>query len=311
LSKSGSERGIVADFGPTEAEPDLDGRLPSFLILGAGRCGTTTLCAVLARHPCIFLATPKEPTFFCRPFNRIADPLTYVELFDAAPTGAAIGEASHAYLTHPEVPRALKAFLPDVRMIVILRNPADRAFSLYKLMRARGFERISSFERALAREERRFRSTWFAKHCSDYFWNFMYYRSGLFGEQIERYFRHFERTQFFILTLAQLQADGPSVVREIHEFLGVEPMDIDGVPRENQIAAPDRRSDAHVLSRIWGVTPDRSAILPALRRERLRLIDGWHRNLTEDIERHVREELMGRYDTDLRKLRTLTGIDLV
>ena len=77
-------------------------QLPNFFILGAGRSGTTTLHFLLRDHPEVFLPTPKEPSFFCEPFQVVRTPIKYAKLFEGAGEAKAVGESSHAYLTHPE-----------------------------------------------------------------------------------------------------------------------------------------------------------------------------------------------------------------
>src|SRR5829696_6529096 len=101
-------------------------RLPNFFILGAGRTGTTTLYNVLKHHPDVFLPTPKEPTFFSEPFQVVRTPIRYASLFEEAGGHRAVGDASHAYLSHPDAARTLRAFFPDARFVVVFRNPADR-----------------------------------------------------------------------------------------------------------------------------------------------------------------------------------------
>jgi hypothetical protein len=117
----------------------------------------------------------------------------------------------------------------DAKFIDILRNPADRAHSLYHHIRRDGYEKKATFEGALAAEEERVRSRAFKRNCPQYYYNFLYFRSGLYGEQIERYLSFFARHQFHFLTLNQLRSDArsalvaarfPSVVLE--EYYGAD-----------------------------------------------------------------------------------------
>ena len=212
---------------PTEKKKEMGfsffGQLPNFFILGAGRCGTTSLHRYLRQHPEIFMASVKEPSFFCEPFQIVANPIHYVRLFDGVQDETAIGEASHVYLTHPESGKTLKAFLPEARFVLTFRHPADRAYSLYHHMRRYGYETAGTFERALAIEEKRYHSRWFQKHCGQYFYNFLYFRSGLFGEQINRYFSLFDPKRFHILTLADLKKAPFETLKQIFTFLQVNP----------------------------------------------------------------------------------------
>ena len=104
---------------------------PNFFILGAGKSGTTSMHSYLRKHPEIFMPKYKEPTFFSKGFQKIKNPINYFELYDLVNTESVIGEASHAYLSNPSTARVLKALFPEAKFLVILRNSADRGYSLY------------------------------------------------------------------------------------------------------------------------------------------------------------------------------------
>ena len=117
--------------------------LPNFIVIGAAKCGTTSLVHYLAQHPQVFMSAEKEPRFFAPEFftKYISGPIRkgtirnemevkeYEGLFDDVTTEKAIGEASTEYIFFPETPKRIKKLLPDVKLIAILRNPSDRAFS--------------------------------------------------------------------------------------------------------------------------------------------------------------------------------------
>ncbi len=195
---------------------------PNLFVLGAGKSGTTSLYMYLAAHPEIFMSPVKEPTFFSDCFQVVADPITYLQLFQKATHQRWIGEASHAYLSHPGAADCLKACFPESRFIVILRNPADRALSLYRHMALHGDECSPTFEAALAAEECRVADPAFYRGNPQYYYNFLYVRSGLYCEQIERYFARFTRERFLFLTFDELSLDPRGTVRRMYEFLDVD-----------------------------------------------------------------------------------------
>ncbi len=195
---------------------------PNFFILGSAKSGTTSLYYYLKQHPSIFLSEIKEPTFFCENFQVIKNPITYFELFDNVTNEKCIGEASHTYMSDPKSPKILKTLFPNAKFILILRNPAERAYSLYNHMRRHGFEKVSSFRKALNIEDKRFSSAKFKDNNPQSFWNFMYFHSGLYGEQLERYFSLFNKKQFYILTLDELSKNFDNKIKEIFEFLDVD-----------------------------------------------------------------------------------------
>lgn len=194
---------------------------PNFFLLGAGRCGSTSLFEMLRQHPQIFMPATKEPTFFCSHFQVVKDPISYFRLFDGASGAIAVGEGSHAYLSNPETPAVLRLLFPDARFILIFRNPTNRARSLYQWMRAQRLEPLESFEAALEAEARRFDDPEFLTRCPQYFWNYMYVRSSYYHVQWERYLQQYPRERFFVLSLAELASDPRRWMSRIYEFLGV------------------------------------------------------------------------------------------
>ena len=208
-------------------------RLPTFFILGAAKSGTTSLHHYLTLHPEIFMSRPKEPTFFSHPFQVVRNPLAYAHLFAAVGDEVHVGESSHAYLSHPEAPAVIRAFFPDAKFVLLLRDPVTRAWSLYEHMRRHGFERARTFEQALALEPRRLASPRFARRCPQYFHNYMYVGSGRYDEQLARYFDLYPRDRFCIHTFEQFSADPRGVLRAVQDFLGVEPRELDATTVHN------------------------------------------------------------------------------
>jgi hypothetical protein len=283
-------------------------KLPNFFILGAGRSGTTTLAAVLREHPEIFLSTPKEPTFFSDPFQVTRTPIKYAKLFTGADEFSAVGEASHAYLSHPDAAQTLRAFFPNARFIVMFRNPADRALAMYSYMLENGYELHRTFERALAAEDHRFTSERFAQHCPHYFWNFMYFRSGLFGEQVDRYLELFQREQFHFTTLYDLQRDPAGVLGAIEAFLGVSPQPVDQLPRYGSSkgvrSIPLQYVERSVVRRLARHN------VPLMNTTRQRL-NAWNRGSPPTMQPETRARLLAGYATDLARLTELTGVDVL
>ena len=194
---------------------------PNFFILGAGRSGSTHLYNILRQHPEVFLTTPKEPSFFCRPFQVVKNPIDYFELYEKVTDEKIIGEASHVYLSNPSSAKLLKTLFPTAKFLLILRNPADRAHSLYDWMRRNGFEESETFEEALEAEDRRFSSSAFTSNPPQYLYNSLYYRSGLYGEQLQRYLALFPKEQFLVLKFEEFIKDRANQFKTVCRFLEI------------------------------------------------------------------------------------------
>ncbi len=193
--------------------------LPNFLIIGAPRSGTTHLYRGLRQHPEVFMSNFKEPMFFAyegkpRP-GSITDPLAYEALFEGSSRYPARGEASTLYLYHPDAPESIGRHIPNARLIAILRNPADRAFSQYTFQRLLETEPLQTFEQALAAEPER--------ALTDASPFLLYREVGRYGIQIPRYVSRFPKEQMLFLLQDDLDAHPDRVFRDIFSFLGVNP----------------------------------------------------------------------------------------
>jgi lipopolysaccharide transport system ATP-binding protein len=215
--------------------------LPSFLIIGAQRAGTTSLFHYLARHPDIAephgleasVAWTKELHFFDEKFDKGAD--WYRSFFPleiwrrtarALGRDLIAGEATPYYLFHPLVPGRVAATLPDVRLVALLRDPVDRAYSHYQMMLRTGREHLS-FEDALAAEDERLvgeRDRLLSgEHRSPHHRHRAYQARGFYAEQLERWFEHFPRDQLLVLRTEDLLARPAAGYARVLAFLGARP----------------------------------------------------------------------------------------
>lgn len=168
------------------------------------------------------MSSVKEPSYFCSYFQVVKDPITYFQLFNPVDIQTAIGEASHVYLSNPESAPVIHALFPTARFVLILRNPTERAYSLYHWARHAKLEPVETFEEAIEVENQRYADKEFFRKCPQYFWNFMYVKSSYFHVQLQRYLRFYARDQFFILSLNELTSDPLHWMQRIFRFLEVD-----------------------------------------------------------------------------------------
>lgn len=190
-------------------------RLPDYCVVGAMKSGTTAIARYLEAHPDCFLAPGKEVHFFDRHFERGAE--WYAGLFAAAAPGVVVGEATPNYLHDPEVPRRFYETSPRTKLVAILRNPVDRAYSHYWHERARGREDLD-FASAVEREAERLASGSGFSHV-----HHSYLDRGRYLEQLLRFEGYFGRSAMCVVLLEDLQADPPATFSVIADFLGVRP----------------------------------------------------------------------------------------
>jgi hypothetical protein len=210
--------------------------LPDYLIIGTQRGGTTSLYKYLKQHPGIGRAIfGKEVHFFDRDYSRDLD--TYRSHF---PTRAykryirmrhglelVTGEASPYYLAHPHAPHRIAEALPHAKLIVLLRDPVERAYSQYNHEVALGFEDLS-FEEAIEREPERIAGELEKMHADPSYDSFSYRHHtylarGHYAEQLELWYALFPKPQFLVLRSEDFFADPDRAYRTVLEFLGLPP----------------------------------------------------------------------------------------
>ena len=182
-------------------------RLPTFLLIGAMKAGTTSLYHYLSAHPQVATTQYKAPEFFVEESNWHRGIDWYRRQFP--PTGPdvlAIGEASNAYTKYPRyqgVPERIAAHLPDVRLVYIVREPIARIRSHYQTRVAEGSEK--------------------APFSDAVFENPIYLDYSRYALQIERYLLYFPRDQLLVITSEDLRASRETTMRKVYEFIGVDP----------------------------------------------------------------------------------------
>jgi hypothetical protein len=217
--------------------------LPNFLIVGAAKCGTTSLYYYLKQHPDVFMSPLKEPKYFSsyktNPDKGPGDNLRfrknissfddYVKLFKTNNGKKAVGEASVDTIFYFErtIP-AIKNYLGDPRIIIILRNPVRRAYSAYNFLVRDGYEELS-FKNALIAEEQGRRD--------EYSFIWQYRKCGLYAYPVHAFQTNFSRVK--VLLYDDLIRDAITLVQSVYAFLDVDP---DFVPntehRHNTSAIP-------------------------------------------------------------------------
>jgi hypothetical protein len=214
--------------------------LPDFLIAGVPKAGTTALHAALVPHPGLFLPSVKEPKFFLSDgppptTGGPGDVQTYQEhvwrrsdyeaLFDPAPEGTLRGEATPFYLYDLASHARIKALVPQAKLVILLRDPVDRAHSNWTHLWNAGLEPEADFLAACHAEPGRKAAGW-----AD-FWH--YVGLGRYGEQLSHLYRHFPREQVLLLRYRELKDNPAATLDRVCSFLGVETGVLTAIPKEN------------------------------------------------------------------------------
>ncbi len=201
--------------------------LPDFIIIGAQRCGTTSLYNYLSQHPCVVPALVKEVHFFDINFHkgihwyRSHFP-TFLEKYKQ---NIITGEASPYYIFHPHAARRIFKIIPQVKLIVLLRNPVDRAYSHYHHEVRIGAETLS-FEEAIEKESERLKGEIKKMLENENYYSFnhqhySYLSRGIYIDQIKVWMSLFPKEQILIIKSEDFYANPSAVFRRVLEFLNL------------------------------------------------------------------------------------------
>lgn len=244
-------------------------KLPTFMIVGAAKSGTTSLMRYLSQHPDVFVPVTKEPNYFMLSGQQdnpkgpaspyilrhmiynwsCAELSRYEALFADAGAAKASGEGSVRYLYSREAPKRIHDMLPDIRLVVVLRDPVARLFSHYNMNRQIQLEPLDLRD-ALDAEDDRVAQEWG--------WDWHYRRVSLYGAQLQRWFDQFDREQIQVHFYDDFVANPNAVFSEICRHIGVDPD-----------FRPDMRERGMVSTRPRNLWLDRQLNWPSRLRYRL------------------------------------------
>lgn len=196
---------------------------PDFLIIGAQKAGTTSLFHYLAQHPDLAMPVDKEIHYYDINYQKGLN--WYKRYFPLRSSAKYSGEATPYYLFHPFVPKRIAHDMPKVKLIVCLRDPTQRAFSHYQMMKRFGVEWLT-FEEAIQHEPIRYRQglrdlSLEPLKRSAFHQDFSYITRGKYARQIRRWFTYFPREQFLFLSSEELARHPVQVLTQVYIFLGI------------------------------------------------------------------------------------------
>jgi len=188
-------------------------RKPNFFIVGAQRCGTTTLYHTLKKHPDIFMSPVKEPCFFIKQKTK-KEWDEYLQLFQKSNKEKIIGEASTIYFHNKKSPYLIKNKTPNAKILIQLRSPVERTISAYKQNRKRGKEKLN-LKDALTEENKRIQ-----KNFDN---SFYYFHKSIYYPQVKKFFDVFGEKSVKITVFEEFIQNPQKILNEIASFLEIDP----------------------------------------------------------------------------------------
>ena len=292
--------------------------MPNFLVIGAAKSGTTSLYAYLNQHPQIYMSPVKETNFFAIEGKTLnynytdskvidnylaqckTDLKSYQDLFQEVMDEKAIGEVSPMYLYDPKAPERIQNYIPDVKLIAIIRNPVERAYSSFLHTIRYKLEPFTNFTQAIQAEESRMRSNWW--------WGFFYVHPGFYYEQLQRYLERFKPSQLKIYLYEDLSDHPFDLLQDLFKFLDVnETFTPDISSRYNATGIPKNELLYNLIeSRIAQASLKR---LPQQLRQKVTNLNS--QNLKKPpLNSALRKQLIKTYREDILKLQDLLQRDL-
>jgi hypothetical protein len=290
--------------------------LPNYIVLGVGKAATTSVYNYSAQHPDIYMSPVKETNYFILydgagefsgPYsdwmvNRLSvgTRTEYEALFAPGVHHQVRGEASPKYMTYPEVPGRIAAAIPACRLVIGLRQPADRAFAAWAWSRTNGRESLP-FEEAFAASAARRQEGWA--------WGDIEGRSH-YADQLERVYRHFPREQVYVYLFEEFAADPVGSMRAIYGFLGV---DATFTPDTSVRHYRSGLLPNRTLQRLWEVTtPLRYRLAPLVPQSLRSRANQWVTSRVRAVEfdPELRRRMTERFRQDIERTAAIIDRDL-
>jgi hypothetical protein len=301
-------------------------RYPDLYIIGAPKCGTTSLYEYLRKHHQVFLPEVKEPCYFARDlaadmtgsfmvYERDRD--VYLRLFADAGDALRIGEGSTRYLFSRDAPVLIHADQPEARIVAMLRNPVDMMYSLHDHKLASGTEDIEDFEQALAAEDDRRAGRRIPPMSNPHLAT--YRDRARFAEQLERWLGVFRSERVHVMIFEDFIADPAAQYRRLLDFLGVDVGDVPQSFAAHNVAHGVRSRRLRALLHsppvqwlAWRAAPRlvgevrMHRLARAFAQSPLRRRRSSRQPLSEDLRRRLEQELA----PDVSRLSAMLGRDL-
>lgn len=281
---------------PEQTERSHSKKWPTFIIIGAPKAGTTSAYFYLQQHPEVFMSAVKEPHYFStepdgdkqpRIHGGTANETDYLALFESATTEKARGEASTGYLVSPEAAQRIASDIPDVKIIAILRNPADRAFSGY-MMKARNGREFSNISDAFQRGK-------------------AFVENSFYHTNLLRYFELFPKENISVYVFEEFSRNPVGTMQDIYRFIGVDDSFEPATPQHNQAWFPRYPMINALRTQVLKSRTLRKLLKGSIAQKTFRKLT---RGKPPEFPTELREQLLALYREDIEATQALLSRDL-
>jgi hypothetical protein len=290
--------------------------MPNFIIIGSAKAGTSSVYHYLSQHPEIYMSPLKETEFFIRVgqeleinevqanevLNKgVGNLEDYRALFQGVKNEIAIGEATPGYLYHSWVPKTIQQYIPDAKLIVLLRDPVERAYSHFWHNVGNGRETLD-FAGAIQHEKVRMNEKWGI--------GYYYVNRGFYYPQLKRFFDVFDPKQIKVCLFEDLIHNPTDTVQDIFRFLGVNDTYIPENISEKYLAF-SRGKNKYIDKLLEGLNPIKSILKTFVPKQLGKsIINSLTTKDKPTFPAEIRRELVQGYREDIFKLQGLIDRDL-
>jgi hypothetical protein len=282
---------------------------PNLFIVGAAKSGTSSLADYLSQHPQICMSSMKEPFFFVENFG-ISDLNEYLHLFNCNKGEVIIGEASTGYLYEKTAAQKIKIFQPHAKIIIMLRNPINMAYSYWRYMQVEGNEN-KSFEEAISFTESEYRKTKkFTENCINWPKSYLYIERAKYANQVKNYIDTFGYQNVKVIIFEKFIKDIREELVDIFDYLGVD-RNFDPVIKVKNKGGMPR--SLWIRDNIYNKEyPLLRKLLPPKWREiiRYKVRDINRKKSKNEIDFELRMRLKNEFASDIRKLEDVLSIEI-
>lgn len=289
-----------------------------FFIIGAQKCGTTSLFHYIKDHPVVCVSDPKEVVYFSRDDTYKKGIEYFEEFFQKCNGDEILGTADVRLLTSNKAPERLYEYNAEAKLIVCLRDPVERAFSAYLMALRNGWETPDiSFEEAMNREKAKAQEE--EEKSSKEAFHVRYIKNGMYYKHIKNWLKYFNADQIIFVTADELKTNTNQVLTQVCQFIGVNSdFQVDTSKQYNTVANPRFSFINYFLT---GNKKMRAAIgnlIPNflkrnIARPLIRQVYYWN-NVPEEnparLDAKTREKMEPLFSEDLESLRIEFGVDL-
>ena len=307
--------------------------LPTFIVVGANKGGTTSIYHYLKQHKKVYLSPVKEPHFFSKDIdvnlfkrefaqNKLQDIDKYVngemkeefhaafirdieqykKLFSKVQDQKAVGELSTSYLFSEVAAKEIKALIPDCKIIICLRNPFDRAYSHYRMNLWTGNSNEFDFYKALVEDYDHKPKVWGNAH--------LYTEIGLYYQQVKRYLDLFGKDNVKIIFTEDMKKNAAQVVKELYEFIGVDSSFVpDTSTRYNEVFTPKYKNITWFLNKS-GIRPLMKRLSPQVLKNIFVKVFYKGKGEKGEIPANAKQFMLEKFSEDISKLSVLLNKDL-